>query len=87
MGQAYLNNKDGARRTYCEHQKEDLSCSNKNIVHLDGRDSGKCLSFDTLIIDCYIGNRIRIGEFVTGQSISVFGPDQKLHINNSYSIL
>ncbi|GEM_PF-358881 len=48
--QAYLGNRDGSRRTYWPHQVEDLLCSDKNIIHLDGRDVGKsvCIGTDAL---------------------------------------
>lgn len=46
-GQAYLHNRDGKGRTYWEHQKEDLLCPDKNIVHLDGRDVGKSIVLST----------------------------------------
>jgi len=42
-GQAYLYNRDGSARSYWDHQKEDLRCSHKNIIHLDGRDVGKSI--------------------------------------------
>ena len=49
-GQAYLRNRDGSVRAYWEHQVQDLCCSHKNIIHLDGRDAGKsiCITTDAL---------------------------------------
>ena len=46
-GQAYLHNRDGSGRTYWDHQLEDLRCSHKNIIHLDGRDVGKTINLST----------------------------------------
>ena len=46
-GQAYLYNRDGSSRSYWDHQKEDLRCSHKNIIHLDGRDVGKSIVLST----------------------------------------
>ena len=46
-GQAYLYNRDGSARSYWDHQKEDLRCSHKNIIHLDGRDVGKSIVLST----------------------------------------
>ncbi|MDH3345933.1 MAG: hypothetical protein OEL75_01980, partial [Kiritimatiellaceae bacterium] len=86
-GQAYLHNRDGSGRTYWDHQLEDLRSSHKNIIHLDGRDVGKCLRGDTLITDYKTGERIRIDALTEGRSISVLGPDQTLHQDNNYQIL
>ena len=49
-GQAYLRNRDGQERVYWPHQIDDLRCSGRNIIHLDGRDVGKsvCISTDAL---------------------------------------
>ena len=40
-GQAYLFNRDGSRRGYWAHQVDDLRCTDRNIIHLDGRTVGK----------------------------------------------
>lgn len=85
-GQAYLLNRNGDPRTYWEHQIEDLRCLDDNIIHLDGRGAGKCLSGDTLITDCGTGEQIRLDKLGLGHHIAVLGPDQKLHITNNYEI-
>jgi hypothetical protein len=46
-GQSYLINRDGSPRGYWGHQIEDLKCEERNIIHLDGRDSGKSISLTT----------------------------------------
>lgn len=46
-GQSYLRNRDGSPRGYWPHQVEDLRCEERNIIHLDGRDSGKSISLTT----------------------------------------
>jgi hypothetical protein len=46
-GQAYLHNRDGSDRSYWKHQKDDLWCPHKNIIHLDGRDVGKSIVLST----------------------------------------
>lgn len=46
-GQSYLRNRDGSSRGYWPHQVEDLQCEERNIIHLDGRDSGKSISLTT----------------------------------------
>ncbi len=46
-GQLYLTNRDGSKRAYWPHQIEDLQCEHRNIIHLDGRDSGKSISLTT----------------------------------------
>jgi len=40
-GEFYLSNRDATPRLYWEHQKEDLECGDRNIIHLDGRKVGK----------------------------------------------
>ena len=49
-GQAYLFNRDGSGRIYWDHQVNDLRCTDRNIIHLDGRDIGKtqCIAADAL---------------------------------------
>ena len=49
-GQAYLFNRDGSGRIYWDHQVDDLRCTDRNIIHLDGRDIGKtqCIAADAL---------------------------------------
>lgn len=46
-GQAYLKNRDGSPREYWPHQREDLLCPDRNIIHLDGRDVGKSVCITT----------------------------------------
>lgn len=46
-GEKYLRNRDGSDRKYWSHQVEDLMCEDRNIIHLDGRDSGKSISLTT----------------------------------------
>lgn len=46
-GQHYLRNRDGSPRSYWPHQVEDLQCPEKNIIHLDGRDTGKSVVLST----------------------------------------
>jgi len=46
-GEHYLRNRDGSRRSYWPHQAEDLQCAEKNIIHLDGRDTGKSVVLST----------------------------------------
>jgi len=40
-GELFLRNRDGSPRRYWDHQKEDLRCRSRNIIHQDGRDVGK----------------------------------------------
>ncbi|MHB9124562.1 MAG: terminase large subunit domain-containing protein [Armatimonadota bacterium] len=46
-GESYLMNRDGSKRCYWPHQREDLLCSERNIIHLDGRDCGKSYALTT----------------------------------------
>lgn len=46
-GQEYLTNRDGTPRSYWQHQIEDLRCTAKNAIHLDGRDVGKSINLTT----------------------------------------
>jgi len=46
-GQHYLRDRDGSSRTYWPHQVEDLLCKDRNIIHLDGRDTGKSVVLST----------------------------------------
>lgn len=46
-GQTYLRNRDGSERLYWPHQVEDLHCTEKNVIHLDGRDCGKSCALST----------------------------------------
>lgn len=46
-GETYLTNRDGSPRGYWEHQKGDLRCEDKNVIHLDGRDVGKSINLTT----------------------------------------
>ncbi len=49
-GELFLCNRDGSPRQFWNHQKEDLRCKSKNIIHQDGRDVGKsvCIITDLL---------------------------------------
>ena len=49
-GEMFLSNRDGSARHFWEHQKRDLRCKSKNIIHQDGRDVGKsvCIVTDML---------------------------------------
>lgn len=49
-GEKYLRNRDGSPRSYWPHQVDDLKCEDKNIIHLDGRDSGKSISLTTDVL-------------------------------------
>ncbi len=49
-GETYLYNRDGSPRRYWPHQKEDLRCAARNIIHLDGRDTGKTVNLTTLAL-------------------------------------
>jgi len=86
-GQSYLFNRDGKPRGYWDHQKDDLLSQDRNIIHLDGRDVGKCLAGATLVTDYATGERIRLDQLKEGRSIAVLGPDQKFHQISDYQIL
>ena len=49
-GEAYLRNRDNSRRQYWGHQAEDLRCNSSNIIHLDGRDTGKSIALATDVL-------------------------------------
>ena len=49
-GQAYLRNRDGSPREYWEHQRDDLLCEDRNIIHLDGRAVGKTINLTTQVL-------------------------------------
>ena len=49
-GEHYLRNRDGAKRSYWPHQVEDLRCEDRNIIHLDGRDTGKSVALCTDVL-------------------------------------
>jgi hypothetical protein len=49
-GETYLQNRNGGPRRYWPHQKQDLRCADKSIIHLDGRDTGKTVSLTTLAL-------------------------------------
>ncbi len=85
-GEAYLRNRDGSPREYWPHQREDLLCEERNIIHLDGRAVGKCLAGDTLITDCTTGERVRMDRLRPGRAIAVLGPDQKICICKDYEV-
>src|SRR5690349_13120946 len=46
-GEMALINRDGSPRRYWPHQVNDLRCSARNIIHLDGRDVGKTIVLTT----------------------------------------
>jgi hypothetical protein len=46
-GRSFLKNRDGSKRDYWPHQKENLRCKDTNIIHLDGRDVGKSIALST----------------------------------------
>ena len=46
-GEHYLRNRGGSKRSYWPHQAEDLRCPEPNIIHLDGRDTGKTVVLST----------------------------------------
>lgn len=46
-GEAVLVNRDGSPRRYWTHQIDDLHCPSRNIIHLDGRDTGKSVVLTT----------------------------------------
>ena len=49
-GEAFLTNRDGARRQYRSYQREDLECESPRIVHMDGRAVGKTVDLSTLVL-------------------------------------
>jgi len=49
-GEHYLRNRDRSPRRYWPHQVEDLRCAERNIIHLDGRDSGKSIALTTDVL-------------------------------------
>jgi hypothetical protein len=49
-GQTHLKNRDGSPRADWPHQREDLLCPDRNIIHLDGRATGKSVSLSTLVL-------------------------------------
>jgi hypothetical protein len=67
-GEAYLQNRDGSPRCYWPHQIEDLECQERNIIHLDGRDTGKTIVLSTLALH---------SSFITkGSSMLIAAPHQ-----------
>ena len=46
-GEHYLRNRDGSKRRYWPHQIEDLRSAERNVIHLDGRDTGKTVGLST----------------------------------------
>jgi len=46
-GETVLLNRDGSPRRYWQHQIDDLRCTARNIIHLDGRDVGKTIVLST----------------------------------------
>ena len=46
-GETILKNRDASPRRYWPHQEDDLRCTDRNIIHLDGRDAGKSISLTT----------------------------------------
>ncbi len=67
-GETYLKNREGSPRKYWPHQIEDLECRERNIIHLDGRDTGKTVSLSTLALH-YVFTRF-------GGSVLVAAPQQ-----------
>jgi hypothetical protein len=67
-GQKYLVNRDGTTRIYWPHQVEDLECKERNIIHLDGRDSGKTINLTTLALHYVFTN--------VGGSVLIAAPHQ-----------
>ena len=49
-GEAFLKNRDGSPRRYRSYQVEDLECTSKRIVHLDGRAVGKTVDLSTMLL-------------------------------------
>jgi len=49
-GELFLSNRDGSPRQFWDHQKEDLRCKSKNIIHQDGRDVGKSVCIVTELL-------------------------------------
>ncbi|MHB9038973.1 MAG: LAGLIDADG family homing endonuclease, partial [Armatimonadota bacterium] len=86
-GQKYLRNRDGSPRKYWPHQIDDLKCEDKNIIHLDGRDSGKCQVGSTLIADCNTGELVRLDQLKPGRRICVMTPDLKITTTTDYQVL
>ena len=46
-GETVLTNRDASPRRYWPHQVNDLRCTARNIIHLDGRDVGKTIVLST----------------------------------------
>lgn len=72
-GERYLWNRDGSRRTYWDHQIEDLLCSERNICHLDGRDVGKSISLSTDALHYC---------FITRGGLGLIGAPQQGHLDS-----
>jgi len=49
-GEHYLRNRDGSHRRYWPHQVEDLRCPERNVIHLDGRATGKTVALATDVL-------------------------------------
>ena len=85
-GEHYLRNRDGSPRRYWPHQADDLRCEERNVIHLDGRDCGKCLPGTTRILDVETGERVRLDELGFGRQIAVLADDLKLTTTCGYSV-
>ena len=49
-GEFYFKNRNSTKRQYWQHQKDDLRCNDKYIIHLDGRETGKSVSLITHVL-------------------------------------
>ncbi|MFQ5647360.1 MAG: hypothetical protein ACE5GM_10550, partial [bacterium] len=63
-----MYNRDGSPRKYWPHQIEDLECKDRNIIHLDGRDTGKTVNLTSLILHFAFTN--------IGKAVLVAAPHQ-----------
>ena len=67
-GESYLKNRNGARRKYWPHQVEDLRCPDDQVIHMDGRASGKSVNL--------IGHLLHYCFTTLGGSVLVAAPYQ-----------
>ena len=67
-GERMLINRDGTPRRYRDYQALDLRCTDKRIVHLDGRSVGKTVNLSTLLLYFTFVNQ--------GKSVLVAAPYQ-----------
>lgn len=68
FGERMLVNRDGSPRRYRDYQVQDLRCTDKRIVHLDGRAVGKTVNLATLLLHFTFVNK--------GKSVLVAAPYQ-----------